>query len=150
MLVRDIMTKDIESCTPDTSIHDAACQLVECDCGSLPVVDSHRTRTLVGMITDRDIVSRCVALGLDPQTTTVGDCMSRDIETVLPDTELAECCRRLEVRQVRRIPVVDAEDRCCGMVSQADLARHLGSDALAMVVREVSEPTSEASSARTR
>jgi CBS-domain-containing membrane protein len=71
--------------------------------------------------------------------------MSNPIVTVTPETDVSDCCKTLEENQIRRAPVVDENDACCGMVSQSDIARHASEHEVAEVVREVSRPTQEAS-----
>jgi CBS-domain-containing membrane protein len=71
--------------------------------------------------------------------------MSEPAVTVTPEGSLEDCCQRMEENQLRRLPVVDATGACCGMVSQADIARHAPEHELAEVVRDVSRPTREPS-----
>jgi CBS domain-containing protein len=86
-----------------------------------------------------------VARGRNPLDLTAGDCMTTPAVIVTSLASLDECCEVMEEGQIRRVPVVDDEGRCIGIVSQADIARH-GSDRItAEVVHRVSEPTAEAS-----
>jgi CBS domain-containing protein len=101
----------------------------------------------VGVITDRDIVCRTVAKGLNPLTLTASECMTTPAVTVTPDTPLDECCRVMEENQIRRVPVVDAGGSCCGIVALADIAKNAARRETAEVVKEVSEPSSSASAA---
>ena len=144
MQVREIMTEDPACCGPDDSVQEAARLMVQNDCGEVPVVDE--SGRPVGVITDRDIACRCVAEGKDLDTP-VSEVMSAPVVTVTPDTDLDECCAKMEESQVRRIPVVDEEGRCCGIVSQADVARVASERETAELVRDVSEPTKELSKA---
>ena len=140
MHVKDIMTKDPACCDKDASVQDAAKLMVGNDCGEIPVVDDQGG--LVGVVTDRDICCRVVAEGKSPDTP-VGDIMTRSVVTVTPDTEVDACCSTMESNQVRRVPVIDDEGNCCGMVSQADIARS-GADAkTAELVEEISKPSQE-------
>lgn len=148
MQVREIMCTDILGCTKDTSLRDAAAIMCEKDCGSLPVFESAGSRKLIGIITDRDIVCRTLGQGKDPYQMAVGDCMSMPVITVTPETSLDECRRRMEKNQVRRVPVIDASGRCCGMVSQADLALKCEQEEAGELVKEVSKPTPLASAVR--
>ena len=147
MQVKDIMTPDPACCTPDTTLQRAAEMMVEHDCGEIPVVGDAAGMKPVGVITDRDIVCRTVAKGLDPLAMTAGECMTTPCVTVRPDTPLEECCRVLEEKQIRRVPVVDEDGSCCGIVALADIAKHAKKRETAEVVREVSEPSSSASAA---
>jgi CBS domain-containing protein len=114
------------------------------DCGAIPVVETDATgNKLVGIITDRDIVVRGLADGTDPLRLTAGDCMTMVVATVIPKTSLEDCAQLMEEHQVRRVPVVDDKGDCCGIVAQADLARHAPVKETGEVVREVSQPPSE-------
>ena len=144
MNVHEIMTHDPACCNKEASAQDAAKLMVENDCGEIPVVDSEGG--LVGVVTDRDICCRVVAEGKSPDTR-VEDIMTQSVVTVTPDTEVDACCSTMESNQVRRVPVIDDDGKCCGMVSQADIARS-GSDAkTAELVEEISKPAQEKDSA---
>ena len=143
MLVSEIMSSTVACSTPTTSLRDIAAMMVEYDCGEIPVCDE--ARTPIGVVTDRDIVCRLVALGDNPVEMTAGDCMSTPVVTTTPDTTVEDCARLMEQYQVRRLPVVDAAGRCCGMVAQADLAIKTPRQMAAEVVERVSEPTGAAS-----
>ena len=147
MQVKDVMTPDPACCTPDSTLQRVAEMMVENDCGEIPVVDNMASMLPIGVITDRDITCRTVAKGLNPLTMTVGDCMTTPCITVTPDMPLGECCRIMEEKQIRRVPVVDASGACCGIVALADIAKHAAKSDAAEVVKEVSEPTNSASAA---
>jgi CBS domain-containing protein len=140
MNVREIMTKDPACCTPDSKLSDVARMMVDHDCGQIPVIESQSTGKPVGVVTDRDIIIRTVAKGRNPLDMTARDVMSSPAVTVTPDTRIEDCCQTLEDKQVRRVPVVDDRGRCCGMVSQADIAQHAPEKMTAEVVRTVSQP----------
>jgi CBS-domain-containing membrane protein len=110
------------------------------DCGEIPVVDSGAKRP-IGVVTDRDIACRAVAQGRNPMELSARDCMTAPVVTVTPDTSIEDCCRTMEERQIRRVPVVDEGGSCCGIVSQADLALRMANGHSADVVREVSRPS---------
>jgi CBS domain-containing protein len=143
----DVMTNDVCTVHFSDSAENAARAMVRRDCGALPVVnDSGR---LIGMITDRDIVTRIVARGLDPRRARVDECMSDRVFACYEDDLIESCMWLMSRHQVRRIPVVDDRDRVVGVVSQADLARHAGAfpghgerQAFADVICAISEPTS--------
>ena len=140
MKVKDIMTKDPAVCMPDTSLRDVAMLMVDRDCGEIPVVESSETPRLVGVVTDRDIVVRAVARGMSPLEMTAADVMTSPALTVTPDTRVEECAEALADRRVRRMPVIDDDGVCQGIVSQADIAQHAPGKLTAKVVRTVSEP----------
>jgi len=139
MRVRQIMTADPACCPPLTSLRDVAQLMTDCDCGEIPVVDEQSR--LIGVVTDRDIACRAVAQGRDPLQTRASDVMSSPVVTVTRNATLEECCARMEENRIRRIPVVDENGVCCGMVSQADIARSAPVHEIAGVIREVSRPS---------
>lgn len=138
MQVQHIMTSEPACCSPNTRLEAVAKLMVENDCGAIPIVDDVSSRHITGIVTDRDITCRTVAKGKNPLDLTAGDCMSHSIVTVSPSTSLEECCRIMEEKKVRRVPVVDAFGACCGIVSQADIAKVANVLETAEVVREIS------------
>ena len=144
MQVREIMTERVACCTPQSSLQDVAKMMDENDCGEIPVVEDEQSRKLVGVVTDRDIAIRTVAKSKNPLELTAGDCMSSPVTTVTPETDVDTCCKTMEERQIRRVPVTDDGGGCCGMVSQADVARKGTEYETAEVVRDVSQPTHRA------
>lgn len=141
-LVREVMTRDPVCCTPDARLSQVARMMVEQDCGAIPVVESERSRKLVGVVTDRDIVCRTVAEEKNPLEMTAESCMSTSVVTIAPEASIKECCQQMEQHQIRRIAVVDQSGSCCGLVAQADLAMKAPKEEAAEVVEEVSQPQS--------
>jgi CBS domain-containing protein len=90
------------------------------------------------MITDRDICCRVVAEGKNPLDLTASDAMSKTVSTVTPETSLEDCCNLMEEKQIRRVAVVDQDGSCCGMIAQADVAKHASESITGEVVQEVS------------
>jgi CBS domain-containing protein len=115
MKVRDAMSADVELANPGQTIREAALRMLECDIGALPVGEHDR---LVGMLTDRDIAVRAVAVGLSPDTP-VSEVMSRDVKYCFDDEELKDVATNMGAVQVRRLPVVDRDKR---IVSLGDVA----------------------------
>ena len=144
MQVKEVMTANPACCISETALHEVAQMMVDHDCGEIPVVESMETRLPIGVITDRDIVCRTVARGLNPLELTVADSMSKPCVTVTPDMSIAECSGIMEENKIRRVPVVDADGSCCGIVALADIALHAKKSVAAEVVKEVSEPTKSA------
>ena len=142
---KDIMTTNPACCSPENSVEEAAQMMVKHDCGEIPVVDNKDNPKPIGVITDRDITCRVVATGKSPKQTRVRDAMSSPPVTVKQETSIEDCCRILEKNQIRRVPVVDRTGRCCGMVSQADIAKAASREQTAGVVKHVSEPSEHAS-----
>jgi len=147
MQVKEIMTVDPVCCISETALQEVAQMMVDHDCGAIPVVENQETKVPIGVVTDRDIVCRTVARGLNPLDLTAAGCMSKPCVTVTSDMSIEECSRILEEKKIRRVPVVDANGSCHGIVALADLALHTNGSVTAEVVKEVSEPTSEASAA---
>jgi CBS domain-containing protein len=147
MQVKEIMTVDPACCISETALQEVAQMMVDHDCGAIPVVENQETKVPIGVVTDRDIVCRTVARGLNPLDLTAAGCMSKPCVTVTSDMSIEECSRILEEKKIRRVPVVDANGSCYGIVALADLALHTKGSVAAEVVKEVSEPTSEASAA---
>lgn len=147
MRVSEIMSSEPTCCTPETTAQEAARLMTEQDCGCLPVVDADDR--LVGVVTDRDIACRCVAEGKDPSTP-VGEIMTTGAQCCSADDDVAEATTVMADAQVRRVPVIDGQGCCVGMVAQADIAR---ADSAATpgdvghVVEQISEPATSASRA---
>ena len=142
-LARDVMTSNPGCCTPETPLEQVAKLMIQHDCGEIPVIDS--AELVVGVITDRDIVCRVVAQGKNPLAYTAEICMSDPVVTVFEDTALPEVLATMEKHQIRRLPVVDHEGRCAGMISQSDVAWVGGEHQVAELVREISRDTGQIS-----
>ncbi|NMA24231.1 MAG: CBS domain-containing protein [Clostridiales bacterium] len=120
MLVSELMTDNVISISPDEPASLAARLLYRHNIGSVPVcTEDGRLR---GIVTDRDIVLRCVAAENDPETTPVREIMSRGLVTVSPTDDVREAARKMAQSQVRRLPVVDS-GRLVGMLSLGDMAK---------------------------
>jgi CBS domain-containing protein len=133
---REVMTPNPACCTADMTLDEVAGLMVQNNCGEIPVVDS--TEHVIGVVTDRDIVCRVVALGKNPMAHTAGTCMSQPAVTVPMDASLDEIVSTMEEHQIRRVPVVDELGCCAGMVSQADVARIAPKAEVGELLREVS------------
>lgn len=123
---RDIMTAGAECIDESQPLLEAARRMRDLDIGALPVCGSDGR--LTGLITDRDIVVRCLAAGGDPATVTAGELADGDPVTIGADDPLEDVLAAMGEYQVRRLPVLDG-DRLVGIISEADIARHSpGSD----------------------
>lgn len=142
MQVRDIMSTSVVCCSPETSLPEVARMMVEHDCGEIPIVRSDSDGTLIGVVTDRDIVCRIVAKGKNPSSCCAQDAMTQPVVAVLADTTLDEIVAVMEENQIRRVPVVDSAGCCCGIVSQADVAMVARESEVGEMVREVSRDSS--------
>ena len=125
MKVCDIMSSKVVSIAPDEPVSAAAKLLKRCNIGALPVCDSRKR--LRGIVTDRDIVTRCVALEADPATTRVAEIMSRGVVTASPLDDTGHAAHTMSADRVRRLPVLD-EGKLVGMVTLCDLARDANCD----------------------
>lgn len=119
MKIRDVMTDVVIRIHPEETVAVAARQLTNYNIGMLPVCDHNGT--LQGVVTDRDLVTRCVASGRSPEKTRVREVMTGNLVSASPDMDTAAAARLMGSRQVRRLPVVQG-GKLCGMVSLGDLA----------------------------
>jgi CBS domain-containing protein len=136
--VRNAMTPGVRAVAPTDSVTEAAQAMKEQDVGSLPVVEGAR---LVGIVTDRDIVVRAVAEGVDPRTATVGEVTSGDLVTVEPDEDLDDALKLMAQHRIRRLPVVE-DGRLVGVVAQADVALEANDKDAGEMLAEISQPSS--------
>lgn len=122
MKARELMTPNPAQVTPSDTLQRVSQLMAEHDCGCIPVVQGADQRSLVGVITDRDIAIRAVAEGRPP-TTPISEIMTPNPDVVRPDEELDRVERLMSDRQIRRVVVVDDAGDCVGIIAQADLAR---------------------------
>ena len=120
MKIRDVMTQSVIPIAPEENVAVAARTLTHYNIGILPVCGDDGC--LQGLVTDRDIVTRCLASGRDPLKTAVSDVMSGNLVCAAPDMDVAEASRLMGSRQIRRLPVLE-DGKLCGMVSLGDMAR---------------------------
>jgi len=141
MKAKDLMTQKPECVTREESVQQAARIMRDLDVGFVPVVEDRRTMRLAGVITDRDIAVRLVAEGFRDNAK-VGDYMSSgSIARVDPETDVEDVVRQMQERRVRRIPVIEGEDRLVGVIAQADVAMDVPDEAsVAETVSRISEP----------
>lgn len=143
MKLTDLMTSQVMTVEPDTSLRDAAATMADLGLGALPVYDGH---ALHGMVTDRDITCRAVARGLDPTRTAVREVMTPHVVCCLEEDPVAHVASLMRGKMIRRVVVLDKEGHLAGIVSLADLARRGGREAVAFdVLHDVTEPTTEPS-----
>ena len=137
MQLKEITTNAVETVAPDASLLDAAKSMLAHDLGWLPVAEEGK---VIGIITDRDIAMRGVALGLDSKKTLVRDVMTREVFSCAADATVEDACTLMEEEQVRRIVVVDENDELAGIVSLADIAAQTRGSQSAEVLKKVTEP----------
>jgi len=136
------MTPDPACCGPHTTLDEVAKMMVSNNCGEIPVIDVNDH--IIGVVTDRDIVCRAVAHGKNPIGHTVESCMTRNVVCVHEEDALNDIVSKMELHQIRRVPVVRNGGLCTGIISQADLARYASEHDLAEMVSEVSRDTGQA------
>ena len=136
MKVRDAMTTEVQLCTPDDTLRDAAEAMAALNCGLLPVTDSER---LVGMISDRDIAIRGVAMGRGPDAR-VADVMTADVKYCFEDQDIGEVTANMGDIQVRRLPVLNRKKQLVGIIALGDIARAQAGDGTAAALSRISRP----------
>ena len=136
MKISEVMTTEVEKVSADQTAREAASFMLRADAGSIPVCDGDR---VIGMITDRDIAVRGVAEGRGPDTP-VSELMSDGIVCAHEDDDVQSVAQRMSEEQVRRMPVVDAEERLIGIVSLGDLARETNGESAHQALEGVSAP----------
>jgi len=136
MKVSEVMSRDVQTVRPDQPVQEAAGFMLSADAGSIPVIEGDR---LIGMITDRDIAVRGIAKGYGPDTP-VRDLMTDDLIVLRFDDDIEEAASKMGQAQVRRLPVIDSDERLCGIVSLADLSRQADSETASQALEGVSQP----------
>ncbi|WP_375769250.1 CBS domain-containing protein [Archangium gephyra] len=137
-MIREVMSSDVEVINPNDTLRDAAEKMRSLNVGPLPVCDGER---ILGMITDRDIVVRAIALGKDPNTTQVADAMSSGIEYCFDDDNVDDVLRRMKVKQIRRMIVVDRSKKLVGIVALGDLSGEVSEHKVGETLEGISEPS---------
>lgn len=137
MKISEVMTPDAQCIAPGAPVVEAAEIMRQLDIGALPVCEDGQ---LIGMITDRDIVVRGVALDADLKVLTVAELMSPQIVSIGEDDDVESAVKAMEKHQVRRLPVVNRHQRIVGMLSLGDLAVETSTDLSGEVLKEVSAP----------
>lgn len=138
--IKDVMTQKCEWVAPDANLVDAAKIMKAQDCGFLPVGENDR---LIGMITDRDIAVRAVAVGKDPQKTNVRDIMTAKTYYCFDDQNIEEVCRNMGELKVRRLPVMDRNKRLVGVVSFGDVAQAAPAQDVGECQQQITQGTSQ-------
>lgn len=126
MKARDLMTRNPVAVTPGETIARAAAIMHDLDVGVVPVVEDGPVRRLVGVLTDRDIAIRCVARKHGVSCTVREHMTPSNLQVAHPDDEAQQVLHLMEEAQVRRIPVVDDDNRLLGIIAQADVAMKYG------------------------
>lgn len=140
MKVHDVMSSPVVRISPEESVSVASRTLANYNIGALPVCGSDGR--LCGMVTDRDIVTRCLAAGKSPMMTSVRDVMTQSVSVVRPDMDTSTAAALMSGKQIRRLPVME-NGKLCGLVSLGDLAtRGTGNTEAGNVLTQISSPLS--------
>lgn len=142
MKIKDIMTPHAECISPEMSLSAAANLMRNAEIGFLPICENDR---LIGSVTDRDIVIRGVAEGREMDGTPVRAIMSPKIVYIFEDQDVEEAVRLMEVRQIRRLAVLNENKRLVGIISLGDVASAVGTNLSGEALREICEPIHSAS-----
>jgi CBS domain-containing protein/cation transport regulator ChaB len=140
MKVDTIMTKDVAFCKGNTRLDEVARMMADYDCSAIPVVEDEKTRRLVGILTDRDIVRRTLAVGKNPAGLTASACMTSEVFVVRDNSEVEDALATMEEHHIRRLPIIDDKRACCGIVTLTNLAAFLPAPTVGEIVKELTEP----------
>jgi CBS domain-containing protein len=146
MKIREAMSPNPVCCLPTDIAQRVARTMCDHNVGSIPVVLDQDSRKLVGVITDRDLCCSVIASGLDPKSVTIEKFMTLNPVTCREGENIENCERLMQEHQIRRMPIVDAEDHVIGIVAQADLALKDNPERVSKTVAEISK-TSESPAA---
>lgn len=135
-LVRDVMTPGAECVQETQTLTDAAKKMRDLDVGALPICG--QDNRLKGMVTDRDIVIKCLAEDGDPRTATAGSLAEGKPITIGADADLNEALDLMATHQLRRLPVID-DHELVGIIAQADVATNASSDQTGETVKNISQ-----------
>ncbi len=135
--IQEVMTRDVQTISTQDTVQRAAQLMDELNVGAIPVVDDGK---LVGMVTDRDITVRSVAIGQDPASTRVNDVMSTDVRTCTVEQSVEDVLAQMADVQIRRVPVVDGNGQVIGIVSLGDVVTKAPAD-VEQTLDEISTPS---------
>jgi len=137
---KDVMTKDPVSCLTSDSVMKVAQLMSRDNIGSLLVIENEETQTLIGIVTDRDLALKVLSEGRDARSTKVETVMTRNVVTCHPEDGLQKALDAMAQHQLRRMPVVDNDNRILGIIAQADIATRLDQpEKTAEMVKEISQ-----------
>jgi CBS domain-containing protein len=135
-----MMTKDPICCLPTDTVVKAAQLMKRENIGSIPVIENEQTRKLVGIVTDRDLALKVVAEGKDAKSTQVESVMSGALVTCLAEDEIQKALDAMSENQLRRIPIVNKENKILGIIAQADVATRVNKpEKTAEMVKDISQ-----------
>lgn len=138
MMLKEIMTSEVEVIRPNAALKEAAMKMKDLDVGLIPVCDGDR---LCGVLTDRDITVRSTAFGKDPAKTPVEGVMAREVVYAFEDQDEGDAAKLMEEKQIRRLIILSRDKRLVGIVSLGDLATKASNRRhSAETLQEVSKP----------
>ena len=136
----EVMTKNPVCCLPNDTAAKVAQLMKHENVGSIPVIEDAQTKKLVGIVTDRDLALKIVAEGLDAKSTKVEAVMTRKVVTCLASDDLQKALDAMAEHQLRRLPVVDNDNKVLGIIAQADVATRVNQpEKTAEMVKEISQ-----------
>lgn len=136
----EVMTKGPVCCLPNDSVAKAGELMKSENIGSIPVIENQQSQTLVGIVTDRDLALKVVAGALDARSTTVAMVMTHKVVTCQADDDLQTALEAMADHQLRRIPVVDHDNKIVGIIAQADVATRVDQlEKTGEIVRDISQ-----------
>jgi CBS domain-containing protein len=139
-MCNEVMTKYPVCCLPTDSVAKAAELMKSKNIGSIPVIENEQTQKLVGIVTDRDLALTIVAVGRDAKSTNVDVVMTYKVVSCLADDDLQKALDAMAKQKLRRIPIVDHDNRIVGIITQADVATRINQpEKTAEMVKEISQ-----------
>ena len=136
----EVMTKNPVCCLPNDTVAKVAQLMQRGNVGPIPVIENQQTQRLVGIVTDRDLTLKIVAEGRDAKSTKVEAVMTRKVVTCRAEDDLQKALDAMSKHQLRRIPVVDSDNKIVGIIAQADVATRLNQPGkTAIMVKEISQ-----------
>ena len=136
----EVMTKNPVCCLPDDMVIKAAELMKSEDIGPILVIENEQTQKLAGIVTDRDLAMKIVAEGRDPKSTKIETVMTRKVVTCRADDDVQKALDAMAEHQLRRIPVVDNDNKVVGIIAQADVATRVNQpEKTAEMVKEISQ-----------
>ena len=152
MNIRDVMTSNPRTVSPDDTIQNVACIMRDEDAGVVPVIENEQSQKIVGVVTDRDLCMNVVAEGRDPRTVRTEECMTTAVVTCSPNDSIEKATELMRENQIRRIPVVNEQGELQGIVALADVVGRgeIKTTQTHDTLKQVSAPSGEPSKPRAK
>lgn len=138
MKIREIMSENPTCCTAEDTVQNVAKMMCDSNVGSIPVVADRQSRALMGMVTDRDLCCQVLAKGLDAKATAIREFVTYKPVSCREGENIDKCERLMQEHQIRRVPIVDGDNRVIGIVAQADVALKEKAEKVHKTVAEIS------------